>query len=73
MPAFYPDEGVYIIEENSGDVVFTQNENQTFYPASTTKLMTALVLLDHVEDLNQPVICGSEVLDYDWNDSEAGL
>ena len=43
LPAYGADEGVIIYEVNSGDILFQQKQNEKFYPASTTKLMTALV------------------------------
>lgn len=35
-----------VFDRNSETILFSQNADQTFYPASTTKLMTALVVLD---------------------------
>ena len=37
----------YLIELNSGEVLFAQNEDEKRYPASITKVMTALVVLEH--------------------------
>ncbi len=73
MPAFLPDQGVYVFETKSGNVVYSQNETQQYIPASTTKLMTSLVLLDNVNDLNEVITVGDEVNDYGWADSKAGL
>src|SRR6185369_3999569 len=37
---------VYIIDSNSGVPIYAKNESEPLPPASTTKLMTALVALD---------------------------
>ena len=37
---------VYIIDPDSGTVIYEKNSQVQFYPASTTKLMTALTALD---------------------------
>jgi D-alanyl-D-alanine carboxypeptidase (penicillin-binding protein 5/6) len=42
LPAYGADEGVIIYEVNSGDILFAQKQNEKFYPASTTKLMTVI-------------------------------
>lgn len=39
---------------NSDTVIFTQNPNDKIYPASLTKMMTALVIVEHC-DLSEPV------------------
>ncbi len=38
----------YVISDaNTGKILYSQNANKKIYPASTVKLMTALVVLDH--------------------------
>ena len=39
----------YIVELTSGTVVYSDNANEKMYPASTTKLMTALLAVEYVE------------------------
>lgn len=39
-------EGAILIDASSGTVLFGKNENETFEPASTTKVMTALIALE---------------------------
>lgn len=39
-------QGCALIDASSGTVLYGKNENYTFEPASTTKVMTALVVLD---------------------------
>ena len=36
-----------VMDANSGKVLYSQNPDKKIYPASTVKLMTALVVLDH--------------------------
>lgn len=43
-------EGVYMVNLNSDEVVYKKNENSSLYPASLTKIMTAVVLLEHYKD-----------------------
>ncbi len=44
-------EAAYVVDE-SGRVLFAQNEHERLYPASTTKLMTAYLAMQHTEDLD---------------------
>ena len=39
-------EGAVLIDGATGKVLFGRNENQQFYPASITKVMTALLVLE---------------------------
>ncbi len=43
-------EGVYMINLNEDQVVYQKNENELFHPASLTKIMTAVVVLEHFAD-----------------------
>ncbi len=58
--AFVPDsdvksEGVYMVNLDTGIVVCAQNEHERFFPASTTKIMTCIIALENVPDLNAKV------------------
>ncbi|WP_026394000.1 D-alanyl-D-alanine carboxypeptidase family protein [Acetobacterium malicum] len=72
LPAYGADEGVIIYEVNSGDTLFAQKQNEKFYPASTTKLMTALVAIEH-GDLNENFTVGDEIESLEEDSSTAGL
>ncbi|WKY48672.1 D-alanyl-D-alanine carboxypeptidase [Eubacteriaceae bacterium ES3] len=72
LPAYGSDEGVVLFELNSGDMVFMQNEGKQMYPASTTKLLTALVAVEN-GDMNENITIGEEVYDIDSDSSVAGL
>ena len=43
-------EGVLAVDADSGVVLYEKDSNQKLYPASTTKIMTALVSLDYYKD-----------------------
>ncbi len=42
-------EGAVVIDGATGAVIYGKNENSRFYPASTTKLMTALLVLERTD------------------------
>lgn len=74
MPAFSAEEGVIIKELNSGDIMAEQNANERFYPASTTKLMTALTAFDFIgSSLSEKVTVGDEVKLIGYESSVAHL
>jgi len=47
-------ESAYLVELNSGEVLYSKNENEQRYPASITKVVTALVVIEHC-DMNEEV------------------
>ena len=74
MPVFNSDEAVYLVEQSSGEVMAAQNEDAKIYPASTTKLMTALVAMDYVGDkLDDKVTVGDEISLAESDSSSANL
>jgi D-alanyl-D-alanine carboxypeptidase len=38
-----------VMDANSGEVLFSENRDKQIYPASTIKLMTAVVAMDNAE------------------------
>ena len=60
-------EAVILIDAETGNVLFEKNPDKKMYPASTTKIMTALVALEAVENeeisLSQPLTMTQEILD----------
>ncbi|MGV8905838.1 MAG: D-alanyl-D-alanine carboxypeptidase family protein [Acetobacterium sp.] len=72
LPTFSEGEGVIISEVNSGDILYQQKQDEKFYPASTTKLMTALVALENAK-LMDTFTVGEEILDISSDSSVAGL
>lgn len=43
-------EAVYMVNTDTGDVVFKKNESKKMYPASTTKIMTCIIALEHLSE-----------------------
>lgn len=56
-------ESAVLMRLDSGEVLFQKNSGEKIYPASLTKLMTALVILDQFEDLDHTVTLPGEVFD----------
>ncbi len=44
-----------VMDANSGDVIYKKGMNKRIYPASTAKLMTAIVAVENIKDLDQAV------------------
>lgn len=66
-------EGVLILEERSGDRLYEKGADQRYYPASTTKLVTALVVCEEISDFNEKVTVGEEIKNLDPESSVADL
>ena len=67
-------EAVYMVNTDTGDVVFNKNENNKMYPASTAKIMTCVVALEHISDWDKkvtiPYDCYNEFYEGDENYSD---
>ena len=48
----------YLVETETGAVLYQRNADEKAYPASTTKLMTALVVVEELPDLNKVIELG---------------
>lgn len=64
--------GVYIQEISTDIVVYENNSQEKYYPASITKLLTALTACDYVE-LNESITAGSEIYYISKNSSIANI
>ena len=51
----YSSQAVVLIEANTGMVLYQNGARDSLYPASITKIMTALVVLEQIEDLSERV------------------
>lgn len=60
-------EGVYMVNLETEAVVFSQNAFERFYPASLTKIMTAIIVMENCPDLSQSVRVGSDAFDEFWS------
>ncbi|MBS4209564.1 D-alanyl-D-alanine carboxypeptidase family protein [Bacillus sp. FJAT-50079] len=65
-------EAAVIIDEDTGEILFAKNKQMKLYPASTTKLLTALVALDK-STMDEQVIVGEEVYLSVDQEARAGL
>lgn len=59
IPEVYS-EGAVLMDGSTGKILYSKNENTQYEPASTTKVMTALVVLDNVKDLKEKVTIGKK-------------
>ncbi len=53
-------EGILLLEPSTNSIVFSRNPDKRLYPASTTKLITALVTLDYFAP-DEVILTGEEV------------
>ena len=51
---------VILVEQSTGQVLFGYNEHERRYPASMTKMLTALVVLEHFEP-DELIVIGPEI------------
>ncbi len=67
-------ENVYVLDADTGITLYEKNANLKAYPASTTKIMTALLLLENVDDPNEQIEITQEAVDAtEPGSSSAGL
>ncbi|HBM80062.1 MAG TPA: D-alanyl-D-alanine carboxypeptidase [Clostridiaceae bacterium] len=52
-------DGAVLVDADSGQILYEKNKDTKFYPASTTKIMTALLVLEHCK-LDDKVIIGKK-------------
>lgn len=74
VPPAVVSSGVLLIDRATGTTLFEQNADAQARPASITKVMTALVVLESVDDLDEEVtVQDSDLERITWEDSVAGL
>lgn len=49
------DGAYYMVEQKTDTLIFAQNEHEKMYPASLTKIMTAIITLENCPDLSEKV------------------
>lgn len=71
----YTSEYIYMVDRDSGDVVYEKNAHTKTYPASLTKIMTTLVAIENIENLSSvaPIDVESYKRMVDGNSSMAGF
>ena len=57
----------------TGELIYAYRPHQRFYPASLVKVMTALLVLEHVENLNQVITLSETAADLPWYAAHMGL
>ena len=63
-----------VMDAKSGTIIYTKNEHEKVFPASTTKIMTAILALEMTEELETPVTATIQALAPITNeDSHMGL
>lgn len=56
-PSFEPEaEGIYMINTDTGTVIYEKNAQKRLYPASLTKLMTAILVMENVKDMDKETV-----------------
>lgn len=67
-------EGALLVNTDTGTVLYEKNGDKKLYPASLTKLMTALVLYENTRDLDSEIITVSEyaIKSLEGTDSSTG-
>lgn len=65
--------GAVVIEASTGSILYNRNAYEAYYPASTTKLMTALLAIEQCP-LSDVVTCSRDsIYSIDWTSSRIGL
>lgn len=64
-------EAYVLLDQNTGRVLLSKNENERLYPASLTKLLTALVAVEYI-DADELIVIGPEINTVPWDSSIAG-
>lgn len=55
-------EAYCVINRKDGSIIYSKNMDDRYYPASITKIMTALVTLEHCTNLDDTVVFNDEVM-----------
>ena len=61
-----------LVDNDSGKILYGKNENERVYPASTTKVLTAILALEKL-DLNSSVVVSKEAVNLPYGSSNAAL
>ncbi len=58
-PADIQSNGAILIDSDSNAVLYAKNEHEHYFPASITKVLTAVVVLEHVKNLDEKLTFSS--------------
>lgn len=62
-----------VIDADTGSVLYEKNSGQRAHPASTTKIMTCILVLENCDDLDEKITVGAEVNGFSSANSLMGL
>ena len=62
---------VILVEQSTGKILYSKDEHKKMYPASMTKILTALVALEHLKP-EELIVAGPEVNGVPYDSSKAG-
>lgn len=51
-----------LMDANTGKIIYEKNSEQKMYPASTTKIMTAIIVLENCDDLSSITIASENAI-----------
>ena len=71
--SFYQAASVLVMDAHSGQVLFESDGYTRRYPASVTKVMTALLVLENVQDLSERVTISPNAVDLPYYASRMGM
>ncbi len=64
-------EAAILVEQSTGTILYEKNATEIMYPASMTKIITALVILDYFAP-EELIVVGTEINEVPWDSSKAG-
>lgn len=65
-------QGAILIEANSNTILYAKNIDEILYPASTTKMLTAILIMEHC-DLTETMTFSTKAIEsISWGDSNMG-
>lgn len=53
-----------VLMNKNGDIIYSMNEDEQIYPASLTKIMTAIIAIENIDDLDATVSIPGDIYDY---------
>lgn len=53
-----------VLADKDGNIIYSMNADEQIYPASLTKIMTAIVAIENIDDLSATVSIPGDIFDY---------
>lgn len=54
----------YLVEKDTGKVILDKNAHTIIYPASMTKIMTGILAIENISDLNEYIIMSDDIINF---------